>query len=85
MKVKELIEELSQYNPEAEVIMQKDAEGNGYSPLCGTDGDAVYIAETSWHGEVYDATMTAEDMDMDEEEWDAIKSNPRCVVLFPIN
>ncbi len=30
MKVKELIEELQSMDPEAEVIMQKDSEGNGY-------------------------------------------------------
>lgn len=85
MKVKELIEELTQYDPELEVIMQKDAEGNGYSPCCGTCGDAVYIAETDWSGEAYDTTLTAEEMDLEEDEWNKIKSNPQVVLIFPVN
>ena len=85
MKVKELIAELQQMDPEAELIVQKDAEGNGYSPLAGADHEAVYIAETTWYGEVYDTTWTAEDADMDEDLWEAMLKKPRCVVLFPVN
>jgi hypothetical protein len=33
MKVKELVEELKQYNQEAEVILSSDEEGNSYSTL----------------------------------------------------
>jgi len=85
MKVKDLIKELQQMNPESELIMQKDSEGNGYSPLSGADGNAVYIADSTWSGEVYDTKWSAEDADMEEEEWEEIKSKPGCVVLYPIN
>ena len=34
MKVKELIEELQKLDPELDVILQKDEEGNGFN-LCG--------------------------------------------------
>jgi hypothetical protein len=85
MKVKELIAELQTMDPEAELIVQKDAEGNGYSPLAGADHEAIYIAETTWYGEVYSTEYSAEDMDMDEDEWQEILAKPRCVVLYPVN
>lgn len=36
MKVKELIEELQRMNPESEVFLQKDPEGNGFESLSGS-------------------------------------------------
>lgn len=85
MKVKELIEVLSSLNQESEVILQKDAEGNGFSPLRGADGDAVYIPDSTWSGDVYSLDWSAEDACMGKEEWKQIKKMPRCVVLYPIN
>ena len=85
MKVKELIAELAAMDPEAEVILQKDAEGNGYSPLRGADPDCVYVPETTWYGEVYSLEYTADDMCMEEAEWAEIKAGPKCVVLHPVN
>jgi hypothetical protein len=76
MKVKELIEQLSEMDPELEVILQKDAEGNGYSPLAGSDGDCVYEAESTYHGNVYGS----EDVEDGYGE-----GCPKVCVLFPIN
>ncbi len=85
MKVKQLIEILSAFDPESKVILQKDGEGNGYSPLAGADNNAVYIPRTTWWGEVYHTTWDAYDAGMTEEEWSEILQRPRCVVLFPVN
>ncbi len=85
MKVKDLISELQQMDPEAEVIMQGDAEGNSYSPLAGADHNTVYIAETTWCGEVYSTNWTPDEADMDPEDWNEILAMPRCVVLHPVN
>lgn len=85
MKVKELIAELSAMDPESEVILQKDAEGNGYSPLSGADGEAVYVADNTWSGEVYSLEYSADDNCMDEDEWEKLKAGPKCVVLYPVN
>lgn len=85
MKVKDLLEQLKDLDPEMEIIMQKDSEGNGYSPLAGADPEGIYIAESTWSGDVYDASWTADDACMDEEEWEEIQAQPRCVVLYPIN
>jgi len=47
MKVKELIEELKKADQESEVIIQKDSDGNGYSPLSTVDINAVYVPHTT--------------------------------------
>lgn len=85
MKVKEVMEMLSQLDPESEVILQKDAEGNSYSPLYAVDGDAFYVPTTTWYGTAYRTTYTAADNCMTEEEWAAVKTQRRCVVLAPVN
>ena len=84
MLVKDLIEALKEMPPDAEVVLQKDAEGNGYSPLEAVDGDAVYIAETTWSGDVYSAGWSADEACMDDEEWAELLKKPRCVVLAPV-
>lgn len=85
MKVRELIEELQKLDPEMECIIQKDAEGNGFSPLAGADPNGIYIKETSWFGEVYSAEWTADEADMDEDLWETMLKKPRCLVLYPVN
>lgn len=85
MKVKDLIELLQTMPEDADVILQKDAEGNGFSPLEGADADCVYVPYNTWCGEVYDTRWTADDADMDEDEWNDLLSLPRSVVLFPVN
>lgn len=84
MKVKELIDLLEKCDPRAEVIMQRDPEGNGYSPLSVVDGDAVYVPDTDWSGEVYSTDWSADDAAMDEEDWADLMDEPRCVVLAPL-
>ena len=69
-----------------EVILQKDAEGNGYSPLYAVDGNAIYVPDSTWHGEIYSVEWSADEACMEPNEWDEFKkSNPKCVVLVPIN
>ena len=68
-----------------ECIIQKDSEGNGYSPLAGADPDGIYIAETTWYGQVYDSNWSADDADMDNDLWEVMLKKPRCLVLFPVN
>lgn len=66
------------------VILQKDAEGNGYSPLSDA-GEGMYLAGTTWSGEMYatpediaaDAAFTEDDAAPDDAE--------RVVVLWPVN
>jgi hypothetical protein len=73
-------------NPDCELLMQKDSEGNGYSPLSGVEMDVVYVPENTWSGEVFSKGDTAQDHCMEEDEWEDLKkTNSGYAVLFPIN
>jgi len=85
MNVGELKKVLEGLDDNMELIMQRDSEGNGYSPLSGAEPEAVYVANNTWSGVVYDTEWSAEDADMGECEWEQLKAGPKCVVLFPIN
>lgn len=66
------------------VILQKDAEGNGYSPLSDA-GEGMYLAETTWSGEMY---ATPEDIAADAaftEADSAPDGAERVVILWPVN
>ena len=86
MNVLELINLLNDLPPELEVILQKDSEGNGYSPLEGVDGECIYIKDSTWSGDIYSLDWSADDADMDEKEWKKFKKdNKKVVVLWPNN
>jgi len=86
MRVEELIKILATLNPNADVIVQKDAEGNAYSPLAGVEDEAIYVPNSSWSGDVYPTDWSADDAAMDEKEWNDIKTKQhRCIVLYPLN
>jgi hypothetical protein len=85
MNVKKLKELLSDLPDDMEVVLQKDSEGNGYSPLSGGNDEAVYIPESTWSGDVYSMDWSADDACMDEEEWEDIKAKPRALILHPVN
>lgn len=73
MKVKELIELLKKVNPEHEVIMASDSEGNNFSPLWGW-GEAMYIPQNFRYGYI------ANPDDLEEEGKPYINNS---VVIFP--
>ncbi len=82
LTVGELIAALKDEDPATPVILQKDAEGNGFSPLEGGD-PGMYAAETTWSGEFYDLPKeNPEDHELDDEPpSDAV----RAFVLYPVN
>lgn len=85
MKVKELINLLERENSESEVIIQKDAEGNGYSPLEDIDGNAIYIPDSHYSGTVYYLKWSADDDSLTAEEWVEMNKKTHCVVLSAVN
>jgi hypothetical protein len=85
MNVQQLREKLANLPDDMEVILQKDSEGNGYSPLADADTDAVYIPDSTYSGEVYSTNWTSDDADMNENDWKKILAKPRALVLFPVN
>lgn len=83
MNVQELIEQLQTLDPERIVILQKDAEGNGYSPLsCFWEG--AYEAYSTWSGEAGLDKLTDELIAEGYSEDDLCRGEP-AVVLVPVN
>jgi hypothetical protein len=88
MTVGQLREFLAGQPDDRLVVMSKDAEGNGYSPLAVAE-EAMYLAETTWSGEVY---LTPEEL-VEEmaagtgatEEDAAPDEAVRVVYLGPVN
>lgn len=86
MNVKELKEAIANLPDDMEVIVQKDSEGNGYSPLAGADPDAIYVPDSTYSGIAYNTDWSAEDADMPEIAWQAmIEKSPRALILHPTN
>ena len=79
MKVEELRKALLDLPPDMEVMLQKDAEGNGYNELRIVDTDGVRIG----NDDVYSASWSADDASMDPDEWAEALRKPRCLVLSP--
>lgn len=85
MNIKELKEKINNLPDEMEVILQKDAEGNGYSPLSGADPEAVYVPDSTYSGEVYSMNWSADDACKTDEEWEEMKAKPKSLILHPVN
>ena len=86
MKVKELKQLLDTFNEDDEVVLSKDSEGNGFSPLSGTS-QQVYVPETTWYGSIYEKEITEEMRKEGYSEEDTYQGNDgiNAVVLWPIN
>jgi hypothetical protein len=78
--VAQLREHLSELPDDMPVILQRDAEGNGYSPLSQVER-AVYAAESPWAGECYEEPSPGDIETEDSPPEDAVK----VVVLVPMN
>ncbi len=84
MTVKELIEELEKLDGERIVVLSKDGEGNGFSPLSDIDC-SVYTSETTWCGEVHIEELTPELRKQGYTEDDVREDGQKAVVLWPTN
>jgi hypothetical protein len=84
MKIKDLIKELSELNQELEIIVSRDAEGNGYSPMYSFY-QAKYHPNNDWSGEIIDVELNSNDKEYLEYA-DEIKDECiDCVVFTPSN
>lgn len=96
MKAKDLIAYLQTVDPEIEIILAEDPEGNGFSPLDAYSGDSLYVPDSTWSGELWDADDEADHEDCDHDEdgdddcTEGVETEPPegavpCVVLWPVN
>lgn len=89
MRVKELVEELQKLDQELEIILSKDEEGNGYSPLDENYSIGYYAPENGWSGTYYSKEEVQEDILPDEkitlEEFIKETNAKKCIALYPLN
>lgn len=85
MKVRELKKLLEACDDEDIVILQKDGEGNEYSPLTGIDVDYKYKAECAWCGEIGLRELTPELIKLGYSEEDLCEDGENAVLLIPTN
>ena len=89
MTTKELIAKLKADDPKGTriVIMSRDSEGNGYSPLADISTGA-YVADSTWSGEVgleeLDDEARKEGYTEDDVKLPEDGAVP-CLVLHPVN
>ena len=76
MKVKQLIKQLQKVNPNFEVVLSKDGEGNSFSPASDI-GVYAYTPDNTWSGEIRDLD--------DELEEDEDKPVANAIVIWPTN
>lgn len=73
MKVKELIEELAGLPQDAEVLLSRDSEGNGFSPWCGDHSIGCIHKEDVGRYSI------------DEFYTDVLPEMVKAIVLWPMN
>lgn len=73
MKVKELKEILKDVPDDYEVVMSRDGEGNGFSPLADF-GLEMYVPDSTWSGEIFS-----------DEDGRNVEFKENSIVLWPTN
>lgn len=81
MKIRDLIEELQNLDPNLEVLLQADAEGNGYDSLRCVEQVAFYKDGREYT--VYNLDWSSDDCCLEPEEWEHLKKNSKALVLAP--
>lgn len=78
MTVKDLIEKLSRLNPDFQVVLSRDEEGNRFSPLNKlTTGQ--YEPDTDYKGEFYESQLVRNNDEMGEIEIPQEQHNTVCL------
>ena len=83
--VGELRDLLNGLDPDLIIVMSKDGEGNGFSPLAEAY-EAWYEADSTWSGNVIDADYLGVEEDAEDDEiQERLDAADKCVVLWPVN
>lgn len=84
MKIKHLIAKLQKEDPERLVVLARDSEWNGFSPLGALDRGA-YHAESRWNGSIGLDKLTAADRRAGYTDEDVDPGGVPALVLSPKN
>lgn len=82
MKIGTLIDALKEFDPNLEVVLSSDGEGNSYSPAAEVTPE-LYIADSTWSGEL--VSDDPDDYDDDEDFEDQRECAEPVVVIWPTN
>jgi hypothetical protein len=83
MKIKQLIKELSILDPELEVILSSDAEGNSYHELDEIDYKQCGYKKQRYEIYIGLTHLTKEDADAGYTEEDVLTGAKPCVIFYP--
>lgn len=83
MTIAELKNILDQYPDEMKIVLQKDSEGNSYSPLLGA-WQGGYKPYNNWSGEAGLLELTDDDRKQGYTQEDIIDGDPT-LFLYPVN
>jgi len=83
MKVQELINQLKTVDPDCEVIMSSDSEGNNYSPL-SSFWQGTYVPRSTCRGDVY-YSSTECDVDPEDVRIPGEDGAVSAIILSPIS
>lgn len=84
--VADLRKQLCTLPGEAVVVMSRDSEGNGFSPLSSIADNSRYEPENAWAGEIRLKELTPDLKEQGYTEDDvAAETAPECIVLWPTN
>ena len=85
MKVKELIEQLKEYNGDLEIFISSDPEGNHIQeiPENCLSGEQIYEIDGN-DVQTWDLEWSADDACQDEEKWKEMKNTyQKGIILYP--
>ncbi len=82
MKVRDLTERLTKMDQDLEVIVQKDAEGNCFSPLVDLN-EGAYLPVTKWYGEAALQMHTEPDQGKGYTGGNSVEKRQKAVFLQP--
>lgn len=85
MKVKELINQLKEYDGELEIFISSDPEGNTIRQIPNNclSGEQIYELDGN-EVQTWDMDWSADDACQDEDEWEEMKKTyPKGIILYP--
>lgn len=85
MNIKELKAAIEDLPDDMRVILQSDSEGNGFRWASCGEPDGVVIEDSGWYAEIYSSVWSADEADMEPEEWAEYLAKPRVFVIAPVN
>lgn len=83
-ELRKQLAELEHLPDSTPLVMAKDAEGNGFSPLNDLE-EGMYLALTTWSGEHYLTEQQRQSKDCPDDYDEAPEEAVHAIFLWPVN